>query len=95
MAQGFDDATAHLHRLQEKVGVECPLLEKRVQIVGTSRDDLNGKTGVASEFDHARGRYVVELDSSKNQNEKQQLKLKPENLSTEPGRKKRGKKKRV
>ena len=28
-------------------------------ITGTSREDLNGKTGVASSFDHAQGRYVV------------------------------------
>ena len=49
-------------RLNEKIHIECPLLGKRVLITGTSREDLNGKTGVATSFDHARGRYVVALD---------------------------------
>ena len=31
-------------------------------ITGTSREDLNGKTGVATSFDHAQGHYVVALD---------------------------------
>ena len=82
MAQGFNDATAHLHRLEEKISVECPLLEKRVQIVGTSRDDLNGRTGVASEFDHARGRYVVDLGrrGGRGGSRNEKVKVKPENL---------------
>ena len=41
---------------------ECPLLGKQVVITGTSREDLNGKAGVATSFDHARGRYAVVLD---------------------------------
>ena len=69
---------------------ECPLLGKRVVVVGTSREDLNGRAGVAATFDHARGRYVVELDSSQGENEKERVKLKPENLK--PWRVKQGRK---
>ena len=36
---------------------------KRVQTTGTSREGLDGRAGVATSFDHARGRYVVKLDS--------------------------------
>ena len=39
-----------------------PDLGERVVITGTSREDLNGKTGVPTSFDHARARYVVALD---------------------------------
>ena len=85
--QGFPEATEHLNRLDQKIRTECPLLGKRVVITGTSRKDLNGKSGVATSFDHARGRYVVELDNSGGRNEKEKLKLKPENLSTKTGRK--------
>ena len=42
---------------------------------------------MATSFDHARGRYVVELDSREGEKEKEQLKLKPENLTTKMGRK--------
>ena len=45
--------------INEKIRTECPLLGKQVVITGTSREDLNGKTGVAASFDHAQGRYVV------------------------------------
>ena len=63
-------------------------------ITGTRRKDLNGRAGVATSFDHDRGRYVVELDSREGENEKQRLKIKPENLSTKlTGKKgKKGKK---
>ena len=84
-----------MSRLDEKIRTECPLLGTRVVITGTSREDLNGRAGVAATFDHARGRYVVELDISEGQSEKERLKLKPANLSTETGRKKQGKKKWV
>ena len=43
---------------------ECPLLEEHVEITGTSRDDLNGKAGIATSFDHAQGRYAVHLDET-------------------------------
>ena len=51
-----------LKRINEKIRTECPLLGKKVVITGTSREDLNGKAGVATSFDHARGRYAVALD---------------------------------
>merc|ERR1711988_997372 len=86
-AQGFAKATEDLNLLDQKIRTECPLLGQRVVITGTSREDLNGRTGVATSFDHARGRYVVELDSRGGEKEKEKLKLKPENLTTTMGRK--------
>ena len=50
-----------LKELNEKIRTECPLLGKQVVITGTSREDLNGKAGVATSFDHVRGRYAVVL----------------------------------
>ena len=43
-------------------------MDQRVEIYGTSRHDLNGKRGVATDFhwysnDHSRDRYTVLLDS--------------------------------
>ena len=44
-------------------------MDKRVEIHGTSRADMNGKRGVATDFhlmdtqDHATWRYTVQLDS--------------------------------
>ena len=82
MAQGYADATAHLKRLDEKIRTECPFLGKRVQITGTSREEMNGRAGVAGSFDHARGRYVVELEGKgKSSNADEKLKVKPHNLS--------------
>ena len=86
-------AIENLKCIDEVIRTECPLLGTRVVITDTSRGDLNGRAGVAISFDHARDRYVVELDSREGENEKAQLKHKPENLSTETGRKKQGKKK--
>ena len=80
-------ATEYLNLIDQKIRSECPLLGQRVVITGTSREDLNGRTGVATSFDHARGRYVVELDSRGGANEKEQLKVKPHNLSTKMARK--------
>ena len=89
-AQGIAQATQCLNRLDEEIRTECPLLGTRVVITGTSREDLNGRAGVAATFDHARGRYVVELDGrEEGENAKERLKLKPENLMPEkitPGR---------
>ena len=59
-ADGVDD----LNRLEEKVRAECPFLGKQVVITGASREDQNGRTGMAISFDHARSRYVVDLDGS-------------------------------
>ena len=85
-AEGVDG----LHRLEEKIRTECPFLGKQVVITGTSREDLNGRTGTAASFDHARGRYVVELDGNSGT---QKHKLKPENLAPCTGR--RGGKKKT
>ena len=80
-AQGNAGATANLKRLDEKIRTECPLLGKRVQITGASRDDLNGRAGVATSFDHARGRYVVELEGKgKSRIADAKLKVKSENV---------------
>ena len=86
-AQGHAAATKHLKDLDERIRTECPLLGTRVVITGTSREDLNGRAGVAATFDHARGRYVVELDSKEGEKEKERLKIKPQNLSTKLARK--------
>ena len=80
-AQGLAEATEYLNLLDQKIRTECPLLGQRVVITGTSREDLNGRAGVATSFDHARVRYVVELDSKEGEKEKERLKLKPEHLS--------------
>ena len=61
-AQGYTDATKRLKQLEEKIHAECPLLGNQVVVTRTSRRDLDGKTGVAASFDHARGRYVVVLE---------------------------------
>ena len=66
--------------MNKNVQRECPLLEQRVAITGTTRDDLNGRVGVATSFDHEGGRYVVELDG-KGQTEPEKLKVKPVNLA--------------
>ena len=42
-------------------------MDKRVEIHGTSRADMNGKRGVATDFhfdpDRSKARYTVHLDS--------------------------------
>ena len=93
-AQGLAEATEYLNLLDQKIRTECPLLGQRVVITGTSRQDLNGRAGVATSFDHARARYVVELDSKEGEKEKERLKLKPQNSIIGNGRKqgKKGKK---
>ncbi len=74
--QGIAKATQCLHQLDQKIRTACPPLGKRVVIAGTSREGLNGRVGVATAFDNARGRYVVELDFRRGPNEKGRLKLK-------------------
>ena len=92
LALGQAQAAEALKRLGEKIHTECPLLGKRVSITGTSREDLNGRTGVATSFDHAGGRYVVELDSEgKSISEPaklRQLRLKPVHLTRSTRKKK-------
>ena len=65
LARGHAQAAEYLKQLDGKICTECPLLGKRVSITGTSREDLNGRTGVVTSVDHAGGRYVVELDSKR------------------------------
>ena len=55
-------------------------MDKRVEIHGTSRVDINGKRGVATDFhynreDESKWRYTVQLDSG------EAFKLKLANLS--------------
>ncbi len=90
-AQGNAATTEGLKRIDQKIRTECPLLGKWVVITGTSRDDLNGRAGVATSFDHARGRYVVEFGSKEGASETERLKVKPENLSIQTGRRQRQK----
>ena len=55
-------------------------MDKRVEIHGTSRADLNGKRGIATDFhttdrnDPSTWRYTVKLDSG------QEFKVKPANV---------------
>ena len=58
-------------------------MDERVEIHGTSRDDMNGKRGVAVDFhinreDRTKERYTVQLDSG------EAFKLKPANVRVEP-----------
>ena len=60
-------------------------MDKRVEIHGTSRADMNGKRGVATDFhpmggpkgDQTTWRYTVQLDSG------EAFKVKPANLRAE------------
>ena len=61
----------------------APFMDKRVEIHGTSRADMNGKRGVATDFhpmdydDRATWRYTVRLDSG------EMFKLKLDNVRLE------------
>ena len=78
LEQGYTYARKGLDVTDDLIRTECPLLGKRVVITGTSRADLNGKVGVATDFDHAKGRYVVAWGGK---GEKSQvMKIKPGNL---------------
>ena len=61
----------------------APLMDKRVEIHGTSRADMNGKPGVATDFhpmdvkDRTTWRYTVQLDSG------EAVKVKPANVRAE------------
>ena len=73
-------------------------MDKRVEIHGTTRADINGKRGVAIDFhfysddpDNNKDRYTVQLDSG------EAFKLKPANVRAEESamkgkEKKKGKK---
>ena len=70
-----------LDGLNKKIRIECPLLGKRVEITGTSREDLEGaKTGVVTSFDHGPGRYVVTLDMQ----EVNEPVVRPQDLARDP-----------
>ena len=81
LAKGYGPATQNLKVLDDLIRTECPLLGKRIIITGTSREDLNGKVGVATDFDHAKGRYVVAWGGRGNTS--RVLKVLPENLESE------------
>ena len=56
----------HVHT-PRSVSQVAPLMDKRVEIHGTSRTDMNGQRGVAVDFhffkaDHTKDRYAVQLD---------------------------------
>ena len=79
-AKGVAPATKDLTRLEAKLCAECPLLGKRVMITGTSREDLNGRVGMACSFDEAaKGRYVVRLQEAAGAGESaiREMKVKP------------------
>ena len=57
-------------------------MDKRVEIHGTSRADINGQRGVATDFhyyreDESKWRYTVQLDSG------EAFKVKPANVRAE------------
>ena len=59
-------------------------MDKRVEIHGTSRTDMNGKRGVATDYHHdendpSKRRYMVRLDSG------EAFKLKPANVRADGG----------
>ena len=57
-------------------------MDKRVELHGTSRADMNGKRGVATDFhsyptDHTKDRYTVKLDGG------EAFKVKPASVRAE------------
>ena len=66
------------------IAEHAPLMDKRVEIHGTSRADINGKRGVATDFhwyeDKRKWRYTVQLDSG------EAFKIKPANLRADRAR---------
>ena len=79
----------HVH-ISRSVSQTAPLMDKRVEIHGTSRADINGQRGVATDFHYYRGdeskwRYTVQLDSG------EAFKLKRANVRAEGKAKGKGK----
>ena len=71
--------------ISHSVSQVAPLMDKRVEIHGTSRADMNGKCGVATDFhpmgeleDRTKDRYTVQLDGGG-----ESFKLKPANVRAE------------
>jgi len=54
--------------------MSAPFVGKRVEVIGTSREELNGQLGIARDFDCDKARYTVLLDNG------QAIALKPSNL---------------
>ena len=78
ISQNITDVLAPLHFTSQV----APLMDKRVEIHGTSRADMNGKRGVALDFhgfpaDRTKDRYTVQLDGG------EAFKLKPANVRAE------------
>ena len=81
------------------IRTQSPLMGKRVEIFGSSRKDMNGKCGVATDFcpgwctltddsDESKDRYTVKLDSG------EAFKVKPADLRAERTSTGKGKKKK-
>lgn len=58
--------------------MSAPFVGKQVIVVGTSRADLNGSIGTASDYDREKGRYNVRLTNG------QVVALRPANLDQAP-----------
>ena len=60
------------------VSQAAPLMDKRVEIHGTSRADINGQRGIATDFHYyeykSKARYTVQLDGG------EAFRLKPANV---------------
>ena len=59
--------------------MSAPFVGCRVQVLGTSKAELNGKHGRATGFNSERGRYTVVLDNGET------IALKPSNVDRLPG----------
>ena len=72
----------HVHT-SHSVSQVAPLMDKRVEIHGTSRADINGQRGVATDFHSVSHdtpndrRYTVQLDSGEG------IKVKPASVRVE------------
>jgi len=81
---GDSQAVKNMQSLTVCIQAAAPLMDQRVEIHGTSRTDMNGKCGVATDFhpmggghDRSQDRYVVQLDSG------EAFKVKPANVRAE------------
>ena len=79
-----DPAVPHTHKSLRSHAQLAPLMDKRVEIHGTARADMNGKCGVATDFhpmggrqDRTKDRYTVKLDGG------EAFKVKPANVRAE------------
>jgi len=80
---GDSQAVKNMQSLTVCIQAAAPLMDQRVEIHGTSRTDMNGKCGVATDFhsfpaDRSQDRYVVRLDSG------EAFKVKLENVRAVP-----------